>query len=188
MATAAVTNTFVNGQTADADDVNTNFADLVGFLNNSVVHKDGAVVLTGTLDMGGFAFKNVGNYLRTYLAETTTTRTIGTDATYFDWATGQLTVTDPGVPVRVMAWAMVRHANTTVVQTDVRVRLDIDGDDSNPPYRSQQADLLERTAFVQHVRSFDPSGNFIVKVQVFKNGGGNVDFTAANIGVLVMPQ
>jgi hypothetical protein len=40
MATAAVTHNFVNGTTADADNVDTNFNDLVTFLNGSVVHKD----------------------------------------------------------------------------------------------------------------------------------------------------
>jgi hypothetical protein len=46
MATASVTNTFVNAATADADDVNTNFSDLVTFLNASVVHVDGSKAFT----------------------------------------------------------------------------------------------------------------------------------------------
>jgi hypothetical protein len=49
MATASVTNTFANSTTADATEVNTNFSDLVTFLNNSVVHLDGSKTLTGTL-------------------------------------------------------------------------------------------------------------------------------------------
>lgn len=52
MATASVTNSFVNGTTADADDVNTDFSDLVSFLNASVVHVDGAKSMTGELNMG----------------------------------------------------------------------------------------------------------------------------------------
>lgn len=53
MATAAVTNTLVNGTTIDAADLNTNFSDLVTFLNASVLQKDGSVALTGALDVNG---------------------------------------------------------------------------------------------------------------------------------------
>lgn len=49
MATAAITNTFVNATVADADEVNANFADLVSFLNNSVVHRDGSKSLTDAI-------------------------------------------------------------------------------------------------------------------------------------------
>ncbi len=45
MATASVTNTFVNAQTADADEVNTNFAEVVAFVNDDVVHVDGSKAL-----------------------------------------------------------------------------------------------------------------------------------------------
>lgn len=54
MATASVTNTFTNGTPADAIEVNTNFADLVTFLNNSVVHRDGTKAFTANQPMGGF--------------------------------------------------------------------------------------------------------------------------------------
>lgn len=49
MSTASVTNTFVNAATADADEVNTNFSDLVTFLNGSVVHTDGSKAFTGVV-------------------------------------------------------------------------------------------------------------------------------------------
>lgn len=52
MATASVTNSFTNGTTADATEVNTNFSDLVTFLNNSVVHRDGSKAMTAALPMG----------------------------------------------------------------------------------------------------------------------------------------
>lgn len=51
MATAAVTHTFTAGTAAQAAQVNTNFSDLVSFLNNSVVHKDGSVAMTGQLSL-----------------------------------------------------------------------------------------------------------------------------------------
>lgn len=49
MATAAVTNTFVNAQDADADEVNTNFSDLVTFINGSAVHVDGSKAFTAVV-------------------------------------------------------------------------------------------------------------------------------------------
>ena len=55
MATASVTNTFVNAQVADADDVNTNFGDLVTFLNASVVHVDNSKTLTAGTAAGSAA-------------------------------------------------------------------------------------------------------------------------------------
>lgn len=58
MATATVTNSFTNGTTADADQVNTNFTDLLTFLNGSVLHLDGAKAMTGDLNFGGFHAKN----------------------------------------------------------------------------------------------------------------------------------
>jgi hypothetical protein len=51
MATASVTYALTNGTTADASQVDTNFDDLVGFLNSSVVHTDGSKSLTGLLTL-----------------------------------------------------------------------------------------------------------------------------------------
>lgn len=53
MATAAVTHTMVTLTTALASEVNTNFSDLVAFLNGSALHKDGAVAMTGELTLSG---------------------------------------------------------------------------------------------------------------------------------------
>lgn len=55
MATASVTNTFVNAQTADADEVNTNFGELVTFLNGSVIHSDNSKTLTAGTAAGNTA-------------------------------------------------------------------------------------------------------------------------------------
>lgn len=53
MATASKTYTFVAGTTAEASKVNQNFDDLVGFLNNSVVHADGSVAFSGIPSLPG---------------------------------------------------------------------------------------------------------------------------------------
>lgn len=52
MATAAVTNTFVDATTIEAGDFNANFSDLVTFLNGSVLHLDGSKTMSGNLVMG----------------------------------------------------------------------------------------------------------------------------------------
>lgn len=52
MATASVTNTLVNGSTPLASVWNTNYQDLVDFLNNDVLHLDGAKTMTGNLKLG----------------------------------------------------------------------------------------------------------------------------------------
>jgi len=55
MATASVTNTLVNGSTPDASIWNTNYSDLVTFLNTQVLHRDGSKTLTGDLDFNGYS-------------------------------------------------------------------------------------------------------------------------------------
>jgi trimeric autotransporter adhesin len=52
MATAAVSTTLVNGTANSATPVNANFTDLVTFLNNSVIHRDGSKAFAGNVDMG----------------------------------------------------------------------------------------------------------------------------------------
>lgn len=51
MATASVSYSFVNGATNDGPQVTQNFTDVVNFLNNQVVHKDGSVTMTGALSL-----------------------------------------------------------------------------------------------------------------------------------------
>jgi hypothetical protein len=53
MATASVTHTFSTGGTILASQHNTNNSDLVSFLNNETVHKDGSVAMTGLLSLTG---------------------------------------------------------------------------------------------------------------------------------------
>jgi len=52
MAAVAVTNTFVNTAVADATEVNTNFTDLVAYINGSVIRVDGTNPMAANLAMG----------------------------------------------------------------------------------------------------------------------------------------
>lgn len=61
MATASVTNTFTNGTTADATEVNTNFNDLVTFVNGSVLHLDGSKTMSGNVVMGSNRITGLAN-------------------------------------------------------------------------------------------------------------------------------
>jgi len=60
MATASVPNVFVNSTPADATQVNANFASLVTFANNQVVHRDGSKAMTAAFDVGTNKIVNVG--------------------------------------------------------------------------------------------------------------------------------
>lgn len=51
MATATVTNTFTNATTAVAAQVNTNFNDLLGFINTNAIQKDGSLAMTAQLSL-----------------------------------------------------------------------------------------------------------------------------------------
>lgn len=59
MALSSVSYVFVTATAAEADQVNQNFTDLVDFLNNNVLHKDGSKALTGNLDLGSQRIINV---------------------------------------------------------------------------------------------------------------------------------
>lgn len=53
MATASVTYTYLSNTPALASEVNTNFTNLVTFLNGSVIHTDGSKAMTGELTLSG---------------------------------------------------------------------------------------------------------------------------------------
>jgi len=61
MATASVTNTFVEGAVTSASTMNQNFTDIETFLNSDTVHVDGSKTMTGDLDMNGFTISSVGD-------------------------------------------------------------------------------------------------------------------------------
>ncbi len=55
MATLAVTNSFAAGTLIESVEVNTNFQDVVTFVNNSVAHTDGSKTFTGIPSVSGGA-------------------------------------------------------------------------------------------------------------------------------------
>lgn len=59
MATATITNTLSNNVDSVAAEVNTNFTDLTTFLNNSVLHRDGAKTPTADLALNNNRVTNV---------------------------------------------------------------------------------------------------------------------------------
>jgi len=186
MATASVTNTFTNGTTADADDVNANFTDLVNFLNASTVHADGAVPMTGTLDLGGFGVKNLGSFLTAGSGVDPGPKSVGS-AAWTQWVGPGVTITDPGVPVRVFAFAHAsakRASGTGTVYG--RMRTTIDGTAATASGRVAVEANPDFIACNQ-VRAFDPTGNFNVQIEVYSDSG-SLDFENASLTVLVIPQ
>ena len=59
MATASVTNTFVQDATTSAAEMNQNFTDVETFMNSSVMHLDGTNQMTGNLDLDNNFLTNV---------------------------------------------------------------------------------------------------------------------------------
>lgn len=102
MATASVTNTFVAGTAAEAAEVNTNFTNLVTFLNNSVVHRDGSKAMTANFDAGSNKIVNL---------------TAGTDATDAVNKTQMDTAITAGLDSRLGSGGTV-VSDTTVAVTD----------------------------------------------------------------------
>lgn len=98
MATASVTNTLVTATTIVVSKLNTNFQDLVTFLNNSVLHRDGTKAMTGALDMGTQKITNLVD------------GTAATDGATFDQATNADNLASGTVPE-----ARLTAATTSVV-------------------------------------------------------------------------
>ena len=122
MATASVTYTFSAGASASAAQVNTNFADLVSFLNGSVVHKDGAVAMTGRLTLASLVPTAADHavrksYLDKFQIKSATVATLQTrnNGAYGDLATvgPAVTVTVPGTEVFIELHARVKSASGT---------------------------------------------------------------------------
>lgn len=104
MATASVTHALSNGTTADATQVDTNFTDLVNFLNNSTLHKDGSVSMTGLLTLSGDPTADSHAVRKRYVdrrLKTSSSNPI-TGGVFASGATVQtVTITDPGYDIYV---------------------------------------------------------------------------------------
>lgn len=124
MATASVTYTFSGGGNALASEVNTNFTQLVSFLNASVVQVDGSQSMTGQLTLLGSDPASNNHAARKLYVDTkgqqsiaTTTNNALTAGTYNN-GTGSaiVTVVDPGYNIWLYGSAIacfVSQAQTT---------------------------------------------------------------------------
>jgi hypothetical protein len=131
MATASVTYALSNGSSADAAEVNTNFNDLVSFLNGSVVHKDGSVSMTGALSLPASDPSDANHATRKQYVDrravrmasnaapsvgaTSTASTSGSATTL-----ATVTITDPGYDIYVdghasIAWYTTGQTSTWAV-------------------------------------------------------------------------
>jgi len=100
MATAAVTNTFAAGTLIESAEANTNFQDLVSFLNTQAIHKDGTIAFTGTPSGPGSDPVSDNQYARKLYVDrgpkvvsvkfaTSAIRSTGS-AVYVDWPAGEV--------------------------------------------------------------------------------------------------
>jgi hypothetical protein len=98
MATATVTNTFVNATTITAASHNTNFNDLVSFLNASVVHVDGSKAMSGALAMGT---NKITGLAAPTLDTDAATRKFADTGVFLFGIEGDLAVTTSSVPLKL---------------------------------------------------------------------------------------
>lgn len=118
MATASVTYTFTPGGNADGTQVNTNFSQLVAFLNGSVVQTDGSASMSGQLTLLGSDPVAANHATRKsyvdaadLLATQRTPQRTGIGLTGATWGIGpnnigQVTITDPGYDIEVWGSAI----------------------------------------------------------------------------------
>lgn len=188
MATASVTYTFVDGTTGDADEVNQNFTDIVNFLNASVVHADGGVPMTGTLDLGNNGFKNLGSYVAAHRDFDTALWSATTTGSWLNYPNLSVTITDPGVPITVLAWVNVSHKRAAGGNAgDTYLTVEIDGDIQGHTRSYSEAENHWRNIAHFSRKSFDPSGNFVVRPQV-QFEADSQDFRYSSVVALVLPQ
>lgn len=117
--------------------------------------------------------------------------------TWEDWATETVTITDPGVPVKVKAWLNGRLINTTDAAStgEMRVSISLDGgstfDDGNTSgivnTGTGAGNAVRQSAGAVHLLAGTPTGDVVVKAQM-NAGDTDVDFSSGVLLVEVAPQ
>lgn len=116
MASASVTNSFVDMTTALASEANQNFDDLTDFLNTNVVHKDGQVAMTGSLTLPSAPTNSLHAATKAYVDKYRTRYEQNLPGAG-NFVTGDtiatLTITDPGYDINVwVAGSVLANAQT----------------------------------------------------------------------------
>lgn len=207
MSTSSVQYTFHNGTTADANQVNQNFSDIVSFLNNEVVQRDGSVLMTGPLVLSGAAssglqavpysqHENGPSALRIGSATLTNTQA-GLSMT--SWGTEKVVITNPGRQVTVLAqlsgWLTITSGTAGLASVDVQVEISLNGGSTWHPglpvtqglyFGTLQAAAVSN----QNVQSqVTPTGDIWVRARGQKSGSNpNVQMTNGWITVQVVPS
>jgi len=178
--------------TADTEKLGTfvqrRWRDFETWFNANAVTKDA----DGNLDFQNTMLPiNLGNIFTQYTDVDTLDWQPSTAAAYED-TNASVTVTDPGMPIVVLAWAKADIRNDTdTVNILSRLRIDVDGVQGT----ASASHCGLSTNFRFHigavaVRAFDPSTDFTVKVQGRQDTAGTVkvQFDQVELVVLVIPQ
>jgi len=112
MATASVTYpTFTANTDAKASEVQQNFTDLVNFLNNEAIQKDGSKAMTGQLSLVGNptldAHAARKKYVDDYIPRVANTTVAAASGIASGTAVATLTITDPGYDIDLWGFATV---------------------------------------------------------------------------------
>lgn len=163
--------------------------DFVAWFNANAVTKDA----NGNLDFQNTMVPiNLGDVFQPYIDWDSIGYTVSAAATWEDYTAVSITVTDPAVPVHVMVWGSADGRNATdAANLELLLRSSIDGTTGDYGVTHTTAATNRR----QHVtsfqmRSFDPTADFTVKLQVQQSTAGTAKavFDQGHLMVLVVPQ
>lgn len=176
----AVTNNFVSGTTAVADDVDQNFTDIVNYVNTNAIIKDGTLAFTGVPSGPATDPTSANQFTRKQYVDDRVglqssyssgqSHTIVAFDTYETITT--LTITNPGKAVVVAAWGNIRQAcgnGAGLYSSRVGISLD---NGSSYTYGTEMAEHIaasQQSCLAPfHYRAGTPSADIKVIVQHFQ--------------------
>lgn len=208
MATAEITYVFSNGTSADAGQVDQNFADLVAFLNTEVLQIDGSVAMVGALTLPG-APTNVNHAVtKAYSDDGPPALQLATVAPADEasavvgvsqgWGAPSdvITITNPSRSVALLmqltGYADIEAGTSATAQCWISYSLDGGSTFSTGQVAvaSVNATNPERAVLATHKAAVGtPTGNIVVKAILLQTGGsaGDVHFLSGYLSCLMIP-
>ena len=186
MSTLSVTNTFANDTTADADEVNANFTDIVDYVNSDVIVRDGSIAFTA-VPTGPNTDPSSANHLaRKSYVDDHVGRQIGYSQTLTHTLTANdsyqsisiVTITNPGKAIGIIAHGFVSQiagASSSPLFYQACIGISLDGG-STYTYGDAASSFIESVQFdaynVFHYRAGTPTGDIKITIDHYQQSGG----------------
>lgn len=204
MSTVSVPNTFVNGAVNDGSEVSTNFTELVTYINDNVIVKDGSKAMAGQLSLWADPTADAHAARKAYVDGkvgfksnwTTASDTFTANDTYENIGSG-LSFTAPSVAVTIQAFAYCTHvggAGTVPYRfrvgiNTVNTTTDADYTWSPVSYHTIGSGEYATQYAMLHVGPLTPTaGTVRVKMQHYQTSGAISFGQAAEAGIMYMYQ